>query len=84
MTAFALSLLAQFWPYIVGAFGLLAGIWKVYAMGQAKERNKQAGKDLAATKDRLEMDREATAAERAATGMTDDQARKEAEPWVKR
>jgi outer membrane murein-binding lipoprotein Lpp len=51
--------------------------------GAKRERDKQATKDLAAAQDRLEMDREATIAERTAAGMTDEQAKQEAAPWVK-
>jgi outer membrane murein-binding lipoprotein Lpp len=52
--------------------------------GAAAERSRQAGKDIAAAQDRLEMNREATDIERKTAGMTDDQARKEAAPWVRR
>lgn len=63
----------------------VAGAWfKGRLSGAKAERNKQAAGKLAAAEDRLEMDREATAAERATAGMTDEQARKEAEPWVRR
>jgi hypothetical protein len=42
-----------------------------------------AVKDAKATEERLEMHREATAAERQAAGMTDEEARKEAMKMVK-
>ncbi|RWB05478.1 MAG: hypothetical protein EOQ39_22355 [Mesorhizobium sp.] len=48
-----------------------------------KDIAKQAARDLAAAQDSLEMNREATAAERQAAGMTDDQARSEATKWAK-
>jgi len=51
--------------------------------GAKRERDKQAAKDLASAQDRLEMDREATAVERQTTGMTDEQAKQEAAPWVR-
>lgn len=79
-----MSPLLEFWPYIAAAGAALIAFWRVYAMGQNSVKAKQAKKELAAAKDRLEMDREATAAERQATGMTDDAARKEAEKWAKR
>ncbi|RWM29389.1 hypothetical protein [Mesorhizobium sp.] len=66
---------------IIGALGY--GFQQRLA-GAKAERNKQAAKDLAAAQDRLEMDREATQIERRTSGMTDDQARKEAAPWVRR
>ncbi|MFK0688001.1 hypothetical protein ACFX5Q_07320 [Mesorhizobium sp. IMUNJ 23033] len=65
---------------VLGALGF--GLQQRLA-GAKAERNKQAAKDLAAVNDRLEMDREATATERQATGMTDEQAKKEAAPWVR-
>lgn len=49
-----------------------------------KDKAQQAAQDLAAAEDRLEMNREATAAERQATAMTDAQARAEAIKWAKR
>ncbi|WP_027036512.1 hypothetical protein [Mesorhizobium ciceri] len=49
-----------------------------------QDKAKQAARDLAAAQDSLEMNREATAAERQAAGMTDDQARAEATKWAKR
>lgn len=68
----------------LGAIATVLGIGWGNLRGAKRERDKQAAGKLAAAEDRLEMDREATAAERAAAGMTDDQARKEAEPWVRR
>lgn len=53
-------------------------------MGCLKGEDKQAVGRLAAVEDRLEMDREATAAERKAAGMTDDEARAEALKWSRR
>lgn len=51
--------------------------------GAAAERNKQAAGQLAAAQDRIEMNREATDIERQTVGQTDEQARKEAAPWVR-
>lgn len=53
-------------------------------VGCLKGEDKQAVGRLAAVEDRLEMDREATAAERKAAGMTDDEARAEALKWSRR
>jgi outer membrane murein-binding lipoprotein Lpp len=66
---------------IIGALGF--GFQQRLA-GARAERNRQATKDLAAAQDRVEMNREATDIERQTAGMTDDQARKEAAPWVRR
>lgn len=79
-----MTLLLEFWPYIAGAIAGLFGLWRVYAMGQNSVKAKQAKKELAAAKDRLEMDREATDEERKAAGMSDEQAKQEAAPWVRR
>jgi outer membrane murein-binding lipoprotein Lpp len=67
-------------------FGVIAaaGAWfKGSLTGAKRERDRQAAKDLASAQDRLEMDREATAVERQTTGMTDEQAKQEAAPWVR-
>ncbi|MER8464183.1 hypothetical protein [Mesorhizobium sp. M1396] len=84
MGALALSLVAKFWPYLIAAGAALAGLLTAYSKGRASQKAKQAAKELVAAQDRLEMDREATAAERSAAGMTDDQARAEATRWIKR
>lgn len=78
------ALLLQFWPYIAGAVMGLLGLWRVYAMGKASQKAKQDAANLRAAQDRVQMGREASAVEHNATSMTDDQARKEAEPWVRR
>ncbi|PAQ09735.1 hypothetical protein [Mesorhizobium temperatum] len=73
---------------IMALFAAVVGGLSLYVAGginrAKKEAAKQAAGKLAAAEDRLEMDREATAAERHAAGMTDDAARKEAEQWAKR
>lgn len=81
MTALVLSLVAKFWPYLIGGAGVLLALWKARQSGVKAERAKRALRDMAAREDRLEMDREATQAERKAAGMTDDEARKEAMKW---
>lgn len=83
MNALVIVVLDQMWPYLIaGALGL-AALVTAYARGRSGEKARQAGRDLAAAQDRLEMNREATAIERRAAGMTDDQARKEAAPWIR-
>lgn len=78
------ALLLQFWPYLVGAIAAAFGAWKLRQSGVNAERGRQAREKLEATEDRLEMDREATAAERRAADMSDDEARKEATRWSRR
>lgn len=75
------AVLLQFWPYIAGAAVALWGLWKARQSGVNSERVRQMKEKLAATKDRLQMDREATTIERRTVGMTDDEARKEAMRW---
>lgn len=73
---------------IMTLFAGVVGSIGIYIAGginrAKKDRAQQAAKELAAAQDRLEMDREATAAERNAAGMTDADARAEAEKWAKR
>lgn len=49
-----------------------------------KDAARQAAEKLAAAEDRLEMDREATDAERAARDLPDEAARREAMRWARR
>lgn len=50
------ALLLQFWPYIAGAVAGLLGLWKVYAMGKASQRAKQAAADAKATTEAQKID----------------------------
>jgi outer membrane murein-binding lipoprotein Lpp len=88
MTEILSLLAAKATPYIIGGGAILAAFVATYVKGRLSgaklERQKQAAGNLAAAEDRLEMDREATAAERNAAGMTDDEARAEAMKWAKR
>lgn len=79
-----IALLLQFWPWIVGAVAAAFAGWKLRQSGVNAERARQIQKEITAAEDRLEMDREATDIERRVTGMTDAEARKEAERWIKR
>ncbi|MEI5680512.1 MULTISPECIES: hypothetical protein [unclassified Mesorhizobium] len=83
-----LSLFAGGNGYLIGGGAVfllwLITILKAVLWGAGREREKQAGDKLAAAEERLEMDREATAAERQAAGMSDDEARKEAMRWAER
>lgn len=78
-----LALILQYWPAILAALGVVLGGWKLWQSGVNAERARQAKEKLAATEDRLEMDREATAIEQRTAGMTDDEASKEAMRWSK-
>ncbi|TIP06661.1 MAG: hypothetical protein E5X72_00155 [Mesorhizobium sp.] len=76
-------LLQQLWPYVLAGLVGLGAIATAYFKGKSSEKAKQAARDLAAAQERFEMNREATDVERETVGMTDDQARKEAAPWVR-
>lgn len=78
-----LALILEYWPAIVAAVVAIVGGWKLRQSGVNAERARQAKEKLAAAADRLEMDREATAIERRVSGMTEDEARKEAERWAR-
>ncbi|MER8938739.1 hypothetical protein NKH82_04430 [Mesorhizobium sp. M0915] len=73
---------------IMAIFAAVIGGLGLYVAGGINRAKKDAAKraveQLAAAQDRLEMDREATAAERAAAGMTDAEAREVATKWAKR
>jgi len=56
MSALMSALLAQFWPYIVAGGAALLGLWKVYAMGKASQKAKQAEADAQATTDARKID----------------------------
>ncbi|TIO04318.1 hypothetical protein [Mesorhizobium sp.] len=72
---------------IMAIFAALVGGIGLYVAGgisRAKQdAAKQAAEKLAAAQDRLEMDREATDAERAARDLPDEAARREAMQWAK-
>lgn len=77
-------LLAKLLPYLLAAvLAVLAG-FGLRRSGANAEKAKQVARDNKALGERLEMDREATAAERRAAGMTDEEARTEAMSWARR
>jgi outer membrane murein-binding lipoprotein Lpp len=78
-----MALALQFGPYLLAGIVALFGALKWRSSIIKGERAKQAADKLAAAEDRLEMDREATAVERAAARLSDDEARKEALKWAK-
>lgn len=69
--------------WVVGA--ALVGLIAAFLRGRSYEAQRQQTKRIETEKkaldERLEMDREATAIERKATGMTDAAAREEAMKW---
>lgn len=75
------GLLLQFWPYIAGAVAAVFAGWKLRQAGINAERTRQALEKLAVAEDRLAMDREATAIQRRVSGLTDEEAKKEAMRW---
>jgi hypothetical protein len=68
------ALLLQFWPYIAGAVASLLGLWKVYAMGKASQKAKQAQADAAAHTEAQKIDD-------AVAGRAPDDNRKELGKW---
>lgn len=83
MSGLALSLLAKSWPYVLAVVLAVVGGFGLRRSGANAEKAKQAVRDVNAVEERLEMEREATAAEGQAAGMTDEEARKEAMRWAK-
>lgn len=83
-----LSLFSGGTGYLAGFGTILVAFLTVYMRGRVigarLERSKADAGKLHAAEERLEMDREATAAERKAAGMSDDDARKEAIRWAER
>jgi len=66
----------------IGALGV--ALWRAFAAGKKSAEGEQAVEDREAVKERLEMHRDATEAERKAAGMSDDEAKQEALKWAKR
>jgi outer membrane murein-binding lipoprotein Lpp len=75
-------------PVIVALLGGFVAAVAAYLRGRVAGKKlqeaKQTAEKLRAAEDRLEMDREATAEERKASAMSDDEARREAMRWAKR
>jgi outer membrane murein-binding lipoprotein Lpp len=72
---------------IMAIFAALVGGIGLYVAGgisrAKKDAARRAAEELAAAQGRLEMDREATDAERAARDLPDEAARREAMRWAK-
>jgi outer membrane murein-binding lipoprotein Lpp len=81
------AILARLWNYaawISAFFAFVIGIYmKGRADAKAKAKEAQMQREAKAKEERLEMNREATEAERKAAGMTDEEAKKEAMKWAK-
>jgi hypothetical protein len=50
------ALLLQFWPYLAAAGAAILGLLKVYAMGKASQKAKQAQADAAAHTEAQKID----------------------------
>jgi hypothetical protein len=50
------TLLLQFWPYLAAGGAALLGLYKVYAMGKASQKAKQAQADAAARTEAQKID----------------------------
>lgn len=77
-----LSLIPIEW--LLGALGVFVVGIGAYFKGRNAGKLADARKDVEAAKDRLEMNREATAIERQVAGMSDDEARQEAMEWARK
>lgn len=72
-----LALLAQFWPYVVGAAGVLFALWKARQSGARAERAKQARAEQKARDIADEIDD-------AIAGRSPSSNRSELKRWAKR
>lgn len=76
----------KLWGYVVAAGAFLSVLGGIYLKGRSdaasRARAREMEREAKAREERLEMHREATDAERRATGMTDDEAKKEADRWA--
>ena len=82
------AILSTLWPYLLAGVGALAAVFGVYTKGRSDAKAKAESailkRTIAAKEEQLEMHREATAAERQAAAMTEENARREAERWARR
>lgn len=69
---------------IAGLIGIISLYVKGRADGAAKAENKALKNTIAAKDAQLEMNRDATKIERETAGLSDQDARKEAERWSRR
>lgn len=71
--------------WLLAGFVFVVGTATAYFKGRNAnaEQLAEARRNMAAAKDRLEMNREATAIERQIAGMSDDEAKEEAMKWAK-
>jgi hypothetical protein len=82
------SILSAFTPYLIAIGAALAALVAAYVKGRgdgkAKATEAELKRDVSSLEDQLEMHREATQIERDIASMTDDEAKAEAQKWVKR
>lgn len=75
-------------PTVIAIIGGIAAAlgwgWKQRHAGAAKERAKQADRDLKAQGERLEMNREATDQERKAAALSDEEAMRRALEYARK
>jgi hypothetical protein len=74
MAAILTGILAQFWPYILGAIGGLFALWQVRRSGAKAERAKQAEREAEARDIADKVDNDVGA-------LPPDEARKELGKW---
>lgn len=79
-----LSLIPSGW--LLGALGMFGVGIVAYFKGRNANSEKlaEARRNMAAAKEHLEMNREATAIERQIAGMSDDEAKQEAMKWARK
>lgn len=77
MSALALSLLAKFWPYLIGGAGVLLALWKARQSGAKAERAKRVAEEAKARTVADEIDD-------AIAGRSPDANRDELKRWAKR
>lgn len=82
------ALLSSLWPYLLAGAGAMAAAFGIYAKGRsdakAKAETKSLKRTVAAKDEQLEMNREATKAERDAAALSEAKAREEAAKWARR
>lgn len=82
------ALFSALWPYLLAGAGAIATVFGIYAKGRsdakAKAETKSLKRTVAAKDEQLEMNREATEAERQAAALSEAKAREEALRWARR
>lgn len=80
------AIFGRIWGYVIAAGSFLAVLLGIYLKGRSDAnttaRMERMKREAKANEDRLEMHREATEIERKVAGMTDEEARREADKWA--